>query len=188
MPESQRIREFLPAFSATRNTTWNRVVRGILRDLWGVEITDERSVREADQRIKASSTGPGWASRACGKMAIREVIGHAILAGLQRHSFHVQLFLGIRHGPATVHPLNNVLRITDMHPVLAAYRGCTFEILNGAELSNLDVVQATGLLGNVYAGALWWFNFRPSSCLLRAARSLPRMPGASSGAMVKSPC
>jgi glucuronate isomerase len=49
-----------------------------------------------------------------------------------------------------------------MHAVFGKYTDCTFEIVSGAQLSNLDIVQAAGIYPNVIPGGMWWFNFRTS--------------------------
>jgi glucuronate isomerase len=38
-----------------------------------------------------------------------------------------------------------------------------FELVSGAELAALDLVQAARIFPNVYPGGLWWFNFRVST-------------------------
>ncbi len=58
--------------------------------------------------------------------------------------------------------LNDPRRLFDMASVFARYPGCTFEILNAAELSSLDIVQMARIYPNVLPGGLWWFAFRGS--------------------------
>ena len=55
VPEEKRIALFLEAFGRARNTYWNRAVREMLSDLYGVIITDRKSVLEANQRIAANA-------------------------------------------------------------------------------------------------------------------------------------
>ena len=73
LPEERRIAAFLDAFAATRHTTMNWVVRRILADLYGVELADEASVRQADEAVRASATSEEWCADVCDRLAIRHL-------------------------------------------------------------------------------------------------------------------
>ncbi len=51
LTEEERIEVFIKAFNATRNTYWNWTVRRIFIDLYNVEITDAKSIKEANEKI-----------------------------------------------------------------------------------------------------------------------------------------
>ena len=103
---------------------------------------------------------------------LTEYLVHALFRALDAHQAHVQVFLGmirsadgyeprIKAHPS--HAQNDTSRIAAMHNIFDMYSGCTFELVNAAQLSNLDIVQAARIYPNVVPGALWWFNFRAST-------------------------
>lgn len=47
LPDDERIKRFVTAFAATRNTAWNLIVREMFDTLYGIKITDADSVRRA---------------------------------------------------------------------------------------------------------------------------------------------
>ena len=115
---------------------------------------------------------PELASRGNSPEDVEEYLHHALFRALDRHRFHVQVFVGM--SPPTpgykqrtrVHgyfALNDPCRIAAMHPLFDMYADCSFEIVNAANLSNMDVVQAARIYPNVVPGGLWWFNFRAST-------------------------
>ena len=61
LSEDRRIDAFLPAFNKTRSTGMNYAVRRIFRDLYGIEMTDKKSVYDAIEKVKASFSSSGWA-------------------------------------------------------------------------------------------------------------------------------
>jgi glucuronate isomerase len=73
LPEDDRIAPFLKAFAASRHTTMNWVVRRIFADLYGIELTDEGSVRQADAAVRATAKRDGWAESVCDRLAIRNL-------------------------------------------------------------------------------------------------------------------
>ncbi|MBI4978237.1 MAG: hypothetical protein HZC28_12195 [Spirochaetes bacterium] len=107
--------------------------------------------------------------------AIVLYLGHALLSSLQRRSFHIQLFLGIWRGGQHVSS-NNPWRIPVMNDIFEKYPGLTFELINAAELSALDMVQSARALRNVYPGGLWWHNFRASTYRLNMQYRLEALP------------
>jgi len=99
LPEEQRIPAFLDAFAATRHTTVNWVVRRIFTDLYGVAITDESSVRHADEAVRASATREGWCAHVCDRLAIRHLTTNfgdrPELAGLPGRGCLIPVRLGL---------------------------------------------------------------------------------------------
>jgi len=102
---------------------------------------------------------------------VTEYLAHALLATVDKRGGHVQVFLGMvaatrGYRPRTKahghHALNDPGRVAAMHDLFDMYCGCTFEILNAAQLSSMDIVNAARIYTNVYPGGLWWFSFRPS--------------------------
>ena len=73
LPEAQRVSRFLDAFAATRHTTMNWVVRRIFADLYGMELADEGSIRQADAAVRESARAEGWSARVCDRLAIRRL-------------------------------------------------------------------------------------------------------------------
>ncbi len=103
---------------------------------------------------------------------VLEYLRHVLLRALDARRFHVQVFVGMvpptpGYEPRTRshghHALNDPARIERLHDLFDLYAGCTFELVNAANLSNLDIVQAARIYPNVVPGGLWWFNFRPST-------------------------
>lgn len=74
LPEEERIPAFLAAYRATRNTNMNWVFTQILKELYGIEITDEASIRKADAAIRESSKRPSWAQEVADKLSIRRFV------------------------------------------------------------------------------------------------------------------
>lgn len=71
LPEEKRIEAFLNAYHVSRNTLMNIAFTTILKDLYGVKLTDAASVREADERIKAHRKDPGWAQNVADRLHVR---------------------------------------------------------------------------------------------------------------------
>lgn len=266
LPESERAEAYAKAFHLARNTAWNRQVRATLKGLWDVEITGAKSILDADEKIAATCTRPGWAREVCERVGLQKItvgrvsdngireiedltcimggyrprqvdavrgaadqragaekaareiesdvngfcergvrvlrvappsggegaratdvpeleaagntpeeiaryLAHALFRALDARGFHLQIFVGMApptpgYEPRTKahghHALNDTRRIAELHDIFDMYSGCTFEIVNAAELSSLDIVQAARIYPNVYPGGLWWFSFRPS--------------------------
>jgi glucuronate isomerase len=116
---------------------------------------------------------------------ILHALTHALLAELDRRGFHLQLFLGMEqptpgYTPKTSahrnYAVNDSRRIAVLHDLFDRYAGCTFEIVNAAELSALDIVQAARIYPNVFPGGLWWFNFRSSTYRANMQYRLEALP------------
>lgn len=264
LPEEQRIEAWAKAFTATRNTSMNWVVRRIFEDLYDIEIRDVESVWAAARAVRASAGRQGWARTVVDKLAIRRIcvhgrdhrefqglpgavctipndpylqrdkltdriatapqrrmaaeqvadeleravsqiagsgitcmrvspmpfeqfgsarydlcdqlptadasrqeieafVGHALLRALGAHGIAAQLFLGVRQTtPALSIAVNDTRRVTNLHGLFEKHN-CRFELVIGAELNNLDAIQAARAFPNVHVGGMWWYNFRVST-------------------------
>jgi len=269
LPGPERAKAFIKALDRARNTAWNGAVRAAMKELFGVELVDEASILELNEKIAATHADPEWPKKVCRlaglaaltigstdtsgygsvsglirpapsynpvgrkelervagaadqKRAFDELLGkvrerldefeaagiramrapwlfeageglvtdvpelaptgnsperlkhamaHAFFRELDARRFHLQIFLGVEgpkpgYKPRTKahrsRPVNDTSRIVAMHEIFDMYADCTFELINGAELSSLDIVQAARAYTNVYPGGLWWFTFRPS--------------------------
>jgi glucuronate isomerase len=92
------------------------------------------------------------------------LLTHRILDVLGDHGMFAQFFLGIQRDvtPKTAMAVNDPRRITNLYPLFEIH-DCDFELVVGAPQNNLDTAQAARIYPNVYAGGLWWYNFRSST-------------------------
>ncbi|MCL2879474.1 MAG: hypothetical protein FWF29_04435 [Treponema sp.] len=74
LPEDRRIDAFLSAFNRTRGTGMHYAVKHIFLDLYGIEITDKKSVYEASEKVKASFANAGWAGEVTARGNIRHTV------------------------------------------------------------------------------------------------------------------
>ncbi|TVY06937.1 glucuronate isomerase [Paenibacillus cremeus] len=74
LPEDERIAAFLKAYRATRNTLMNWVLTQIFKTLYGIELKDEQSIREADAAVRASSEREGWAQLVADRLSIQAFV------------------------------------------------------------------------------------------------------------------
>ncbi|MGN7359705.1 glucuronate isomerase [Paenibacillus sp. SAF-054] len=90
LPEEERMDAFLRAYKASRNTLMNIAFSTILKDLYGVELTDKASILEADERIKARGQEPGWAQSVADRLHVRRFAvnhpDHAAFEGMKEHA------------------------------------------------------------------------------------------------------
>jgi glucuronate isomerase len=89
---------------------------------------------------------------------------HAIFAALsEQGGMFAQLFLGIfgMHEAGIPMGLGDDYTVGDLYNLFKRY-SCDFEMVAGSPRLNTDIAQAARILPNVYAGGLWWCNFRPS--------------------------
>ncbi len=90
LPEEERMDAFLKAYQASRNTLMNIAFTTILKDLYGVELTDKASILEADERIKARGQEPGWAQSVADRLHVRRFAvnhpDHAAFEGMKEHA------------------------------------------------------------------------------------------------------
>lgn len=94
---------------------------------------------------------------------IEAFVGHTLFRALETHGVVAQLFLGVEPTTSSLRiALNDTQRVANLHELFERY-GCRFELVVGAELNNLDVVQAARAFPNVYVGGMWWYNFRAST-------------------------
>ena len=88
---------------------------------------------------------------------------HNICALAEKTGANIQFFLGIERsffGDAA--PVNNNERVLNLYGLFEKYK-IKFDLVSGADASNMDVVQAAHIFRDVYVGGMWWFNFRPST-------------------------
>ena len=120
----------------------------------------------------ASTAVPELRDEGSSSEAVEQFLRHALFQALDDHRCHVQIFIGVmpptpgyeaRTKAHRTYALNDPARVPAMHDVFDRYAGVTFELVTGANLSNLDIVQAARIYPNVAPGGLWWFNFRPST-------------------------
>lgn len=71
--EDERIERFVAAFSQVRNTAWALMVREAFRGLYGVELSDAASVREADEAVRAKGADPNWPREVIDRLKIRRI-------------------------------------------------------------------------------------------------------------------
>jgi glucuronate isomerase len=91
-------------------------------------------------------------------------LGHALYRAMSDHAMVAQLFVGVEPTSAGERiGVDGAQRIPNLHGLFAAYPGCRFELIVGAEGNNLDAVQAARVYGNVHVGGMWWYNFRAST-------------------------
>jgi glucuronate isomerase len=74
MPSSERFAAFAAAYRRTRNTTWARMVRRMISDLYAVDITEEGGPERADSAIREKATDETWPEAVCDKAGITEIV------------------------------------------------------------------------------------------------------------------
>jgi hypothetical protein len=72
--EEARLEAYAEAYRATRNTAMHWVMRRIFLDLYQIEIDGPRSIRAADEAVRASAARPDWAREVCARGAIRRIV------------------------------------------------------------------------------------------------------------------
>lgn len=96
LPETERIDALAKAFLESRTTHWNRIVRRMISELYGVTITDAAGIAEANERIKANATDPLWPKTICERGAIKRICAGTTapndLASLEHIIYPVPVF------------------------------------------------------------------------------------------------
>ena len=113
----------------------------------------KKSTRNAPESLTSSGHSPD---------DIGVFILHALCRAAEAHGLFVQFFLGVESKEGAAVPANDPDRILNLHGLFAQY-ACPFELVLGAELNNLDAVQAARIYPNVHVGGMWWYNFRVST-------------------------
>ncbi|MCE9613810.1 MAG: hypothetical protein K8T26_06005 [Lentisphaerae bacterium] len=73
LPEAERATAFVQALDRGRNTTWNHVLRESMQALFGVTITDARSVGRLNARIRETAADPAWAREVCRRAGLTKL-------------------------------------------------------------------------------------------------------------------
>ena len=76
-------------------------------------------------------------------------------------------------------PVNNPRRLLPLYTLFRDY-ACAFELVLGSSIDNLAAVQAATIFPNVYAGGMWWYNFRASTYRASMQYRLEGLPPAKS--------
>ncbi|MEK6794015.1 MAG: hypothetical protein AABZ39_04515 [Spirochaetota bacterium] len=74
LPEPERVEALAKAFSESRTTHWNRIVRRMLKDLYGVTIDGTASIHDANERIKANAADPAWPRQICARGSLFRIV------------------------------------------------------------------------------------------------------------------
>ncbi|HUS93165.1 MAG TPA: glucuronate isomerase [Phycisphaerae bacterium] len=147
----------------------DRLAEGVEAQVADLAAAGRRVVRTA---MPAGTAAPELRAEGNRPEDVLEHLRGALFRAMDRRGFHVQVFLGMAAPTAGYRPrtkahghyaLNDPARIARLHDLFDRYAGCTFELVNAAPLSNLDIVQAARIHPNVVPGGLWWFNFRAST-------------------------
>jgi len=149
-----------------RTAVWEAVAGIAERGHRGMRVNTHAFERQSrEKNLQAVLHGGTLAARSVSEMEAHAFLTHALLAALssQRGMF-AQFFLGIVpiSGTKELMGIGTPHTIPSLYPLFERY-GCDFELIAGAPRLNMDVVQAARLYPNVYAGGLWWYNFRPST-------------------------
>ncbi|MCS7464877.1 glucuronate isomerase [Paenibacillus doosanensis] len=118
LTEEDRIAAFLPAYRATRNTLMNGVFTHIFRNLYGITISDEQSIRDADAAVRASAMRPQWAQEVADKLNIRAFVTnipeHAKFNGMRRDAIVIPRIDGrLFEWTRTVHEAESPVQALD---------------------------------------------------------------------------
>jgi glucuronate isomerase len=90
-------------------------------------------------------------------------VGHALFRAFEAYGIAAQFFLGVQQTTSSLSiAVNDTRRVSNLHGLFERHN-CRFELVVGAELSNLDVIQAARAFPNAYVGGMWWYNFRAST-------------------------
>ncbi len=169
------------------------VVDHLFRGLYGLTLTDEVSIRAADEVTdEISAALATHAAAGCGGVitslesfgtldtsstqgtdrhtapaADRESQSVFVLRSLCRAAEEQGLFLQLFMG---IEPIQGGGRVPvndsrRLLPLYALFRdyACPFELVLGSSVDNLDAVQAATIFPNVHVGGMWWYNFRAST-------------------------
>jgi glucuronate isomerase len=97
------------------------------------------------------------------RQEIEAFVGHALFRAFEAYGIAAQFFLGVQQTTSSLSiAVNDTRRVSNLHGLFERHN-CRFELVVGAELSNLDVIQAARAFPNVYVGGMWWYNFRAST-------------------------
>jgi glucuronate isomerase len=105
---------------------------------------------------------------------------HVICTFAQDNDMNIQLLMGMEHNYCDiVIPVNDDKRIVNLYGLFEKYK-CNFDLVAASEVNNLDIVNAAHIFPNVFAGGMWWFNFRPSIFMDAMAKRFDVLPSTKS--------
>ncbi|WP_248927651.1 glucuronate isomerase [Paenibacillus hamazuiensis] len=142
LPEKMRIAAFLEAHRASRNTLMNWVFTNIFKQLYGIDIRDENSVREADEAVRASSAQSGWAQLVADKLNIRgfvvNVPEHAEFHGMRQDALLIPRIDGRLNGwVAAIH------QSAEPHAAMEETKRVIGELLQSYKLQGCPGIMTT---------------------------------------------
>lgn len=73
LDEDERIDRFVAAFAQVRNTVWAKMVRETFHRLYGVELSDATSVREADEAVREKAGDDAWPRQVVDRLNIKRI-------------------------------------------------------------------------------------------------------------------
>ena len=73
LPEEARAEAFITCFNKARNTSWNQMVRRSMKELYGIDLVDVKSLFALDEAIKASAANPNWQDEVCERAGVVKI-------------------------------------------------------------------------------------------------------------------
>jgi len=73
LSEEERIERFVTAFGRVRNTTWAVMIQETFRTLYGIELSDAASLREADEAVRAHGANADWPREILDRLRIKRI-------------------------------------------------------------------------------------------------------------------
>ena len=73
LPESDRIARFVDAWGKVRNTVWAKMVQETFISLYGLELSDANSIRQADEAVRAKGACPDWPHQVVKRLNIKRI-------------------------------------------------------------------------------------------------------------------
>jgi glucuronate isomerase len=148
-------------------------LNAIYKDIAGIAARGYRGMRvhanafqnrPVEEKRRLLSEGDTLPEKDITENDVAAFLAHGIFSALSKQEgMFAQFFLGIfgMHDSGIPMGLGDDYIVGDMYHLFKRY-DCDFELVAGSPRLNTDIVQAARILPNVYAGGLWWCNFRPS--------------------------
>lgn len=74
LDEKQRVTEFCKAYQDAKNTIWCRVLYAMMKDLYDITLSDEKSVYAAIEAVKAKSMDDSWVKTVADKTKLKYAV------------------------------------------------------------------------------------------------------------------